>query len=86
MLGNAFSGWHAIIILVVIVLLFGASKLPALARSVGQSMKIFRGEMKADAGAQSAPDGSGTENNTTQNSQATTSSVSTGNSTTSSQQ
>ena len=44
--GNAFTGWHAIIILVVIVLLFGAAKLPALAKSVGQSMKIFKSEIK----------------------------------------
>jgi sec-independent protein translocase protein TatA len=41
------SGWHAIIILVVILLLFGAAKLPALARSVGQSMKIFKSEIKS---------------------------------------
>jgi sec-independent protein translocase protein TatA len=45
MLGNL-NGWHAIILLVVILLLFGATKLPALARSVGQSMKIFKNEMK----------------------------------------
>ncbi|MBN9152161.1 MAG: twin-arginine translocase TatA/TatE family subunit [Micrococcales bacterium] len=40
------TGWHALIVLVVIVLLFGATKLPVLARSVGQSMKIFRQEVK----------------------------------------
>ena len=40
------TGWHAIIVLVVILLLFGASKLPALAKSVGQSMKIFKNEIK----------------------------------------
>ena len=43
---SGFTGWHALIILVVVVLLFGATKLPALAKSVGQSMKIFRNEMK----------------------------------------
>lgn len=41
------QGWHLIIVLVVILLLFGAAKLPALARSVGQSARVFRGEMKA---------------------------------------
>lgn len=41
------SGWHAVIILAVILLLFGAAKLPALARSVGQSMKIFKSEIKS---------------------------------------
>lgn len=40
------TGWHALIILAVIVLLFGATKLPGLAKSVGQSMKIFKNEMK----------------------------------------
>ena len=33
-----------IIILLIIVLLFGAKKLPELAKSIGQSMKIFRAE------------------------------------------
>jgi sec-independent protein translocase protein TatA len=46
MLGNL-TGWHALILLVVILLLFGAPKLPALARSLGQSMKIFRNEVKS---------------------------------------
>ncbi len=38
------TGWHALIILGIIVLIFGAAKLPALARSVGQSMRILRSE------------------------------------------
>lgn len=45
MLGNL-NGWHLLILLAVILLLFGAAKLPALAKSVGQSTRIFRGEMK----------------------------------------
>lgn len=45
--GNALSGWHLVIILAIVLLLFGAPKLPALAKSVGQSMRIFRGEMKS---------------------------------------
>lgn len=44
--GNTFTGFHLIIILVVILLLFGAPKLPGLARSVGQSMRIFKSEVK----------------------------------------
>jgi sec-independent protein translocase protein TatA len=40
------NGWHLLIILAVVLLLFGAPKLPGLARSVGQSMRIFRGEIK----------------------------------------
>jgi len=45
MLGNL-SGWHLLIILAVVVLIFGAAKLPALAKSVGQSARIFKSEMK----------------------------------------
>ena len=37
-----------IIILLIIVLLFGAKKLPELAKSIGQSMKIFRAETRTD--------------------------------------
>ena len=44
--GNAFGWPHLIVILVIVLLLFGAPKLPGLARSLGQSMRIFRGEMK----------------------------------------
>jgi sec-independent protein translocase protein TatA len=44
-LGNL-NGWHLLIVLAVVLLLFGAPKLPGLARSVGQSMRIFRTEIK----------------------------------------
>jgi sec-independent protein translocase protein TatA len=40
------SGWHLLIILAVVLLLFGATRLPALSRSVGQSVRIFRSETK----------------------------------------
>lgn len=46
---QGFTGWHALIILVVILLLFGAPKLPALARSLGQSMKILKAEVRSDS-------------------------------------
>lgn len=42
------TGWHFLIIALVILLLFGATRLPALAKGVGQSMKIFKNEMKTD--------------------------------------
>ncbi|MCY7288310.1 MAG: twin-arginine translocase TatA/TatE family subunit [Cryobacterium sp.] len=45
---NNLTGWHFLIILVIVLLLFGAPKLPALARSLGQSMKIFKNEIKSD--------------------------------------
>ncbi|MCT2042856.1 twin-arginine translocase TatA/TatE family subunit [Pseudoclavibacter alba] len=43
---QGFGGWHLIAILFLVLLLFGAPKLPALAKSLGQSMRIFRGEMR----------------------------------------
>ena len=45
---NNLTGWHFLIILVIVLLLFGAPKLPGLARSLGQSMKIFKNEIKSD--------------------------------------
>lgn len=52
--GNAFTGWHLLIIIAVVVLLFGAPKLPGMARSLGQSMRIFKSEIKTmkDEGAE----------------------------------
>lgn len=47
MFSNAFTGWHLVIILVIILLLFGAPKLPGLAKSIGQSMRIFKSEVKS---------------------------------------
>lgn len=38
------TGWHALIVLAVVLLIFGAAKLPALARSVGQSVRILKDE------------------------------------------
>ncbi|SNR79157.1 sec-independent protein translocase protein TatA [Haloechinothrix alba] len=51
-----FSPWQLAILVVVLVLLFGAKKLPDAARSLGRSMKIFKAETKGlreDDGADS---------------------------------
>lgn len=45
MLGNL-NGWHLVILIAIVVILFGAPRLPGLARSVGESMRIFRREVK----------------------------------------
>ena len=37
---------HIILLLVVLILLFGAKRLPDSARSLGRSMRIFKSEMK----------------------------------------
>jgi sec-independent protein translocase protein TatA len=52
MFSNLFTGWHLLIVLAIVVLLFGAAKLPQLAKGVGQSIRIFRSEMKS---AENAP-------------------------------
>lgn len=51
---NNLTGWHFVVILFIVLLLFGAPKLPALARSVGQSMKIFKSEIRSEPAAESA--------------------------------
>ena len=43
---GAMSPTHWLIVLAVLLLLFGAKKLPEMARSVGQSARVFKGEMK----------------------------------------
>jgi sec-independent protein translocase protein TatA len=49
MLRGGLEPWHIIVILALLVLLFGSRKLPDAARSVGQSLRIFKSEMKAAA-------------------------------------
>ncbi|OZM78532.1 Sec-independent protein translocase subunit TatA [Pseudonocardia sp. MH-G8] len=63
------GGWELVILVGVLVLLFGAKRLPDMARSIGQSARVFKGEMKgmksdeaaksddqtADSSAASAP-------------------------------
>ncbi|MQA63896.1 MAG: twin-arginine translocase TatA/TatE family subunit [Actinophytocola sp.] len=43
---GSLSPWHWAILIVVLVLLFGAKKLPDAARSVGRSLKILKAETK----------------------------------------
>lgn len=54
------SGWELIVLLAVLVLLFGASKLPTAARSIGQTIRIFKAEVKSgqpeDQASPPAPD------------------------------
>lgn len=44
------GGWSFVLIVVIILLLFGAPRLPKLAKSLGESMRIFKGEMKTMKG------------------------------------
>lgn len=54
MFGNL-GGWHLIVILFIILLLFGAPKLPGLAKSLGQSMRILKKEVRPENEAEAAP-------------------------------
>jgi len=40
------GGWELVILIGILVLLFGAKRLPDMARSIGQSARVFKGEMK----------------------------------------
>lgn len=40
------EGWHIVIIVVLALVLFAAPKLPSMARSIGQSMRIFKSEVR----------------------------------------
>jgi sec-independent protein translocase protein TatA len=44
-MGN-FKGWEILVILVLLLLLFGAKRLPDAARGLGRSLRIFKAEVK----------------------------------------
>jgi sec-independent protein translocase protein TatA len=44
---DLFAPWHIIILLVVILVLFGAKRLPGAAQSLGESMRIFKKSVKS---------------------------------------
>lgn len=46
MFKNGLEGWHVIVLVLLVLLLWGGPKLPGLAKSLGESMRIFRKEMK----------------------------------------
>ncbi|WP_433045580.1 Sec-independent protein translocase subunit TatA [Dactylosporangium sp. CS-033363] len=43
---GAVRPWHIIVLVVVLILLFGAKRLPDAARSLGRSMRIIKAETK----------------------------------------
>jgi len=50
------GGWEFVILIGVLVLLFGARKLPEMARSIGQSARVFKGEMKGMKSDEQVPE------------------------------
>lgn len=55
------QGWEWLVIALIVLLLFGARRLPDLARSVGRSMRIFRAEVKEGAREEGSADSPGTD-------------------------
>jgi sec-independent protein translocase protein TatA len=45
MIRDLFEGWHIVIVLLVLVVVFGSKRLPDITRSVGRSMRIFKSEV-----------------------------------------
>ncbi len=43
---NLPGGWELVLVVLVIMVLFGAKRLPDASRSLGRSLRIFKGEMK----------------------------------------
>jgi len=64
MSGNL-GGWTGLILLVVVLLLFGAPKLPALAKSLGQSLKIFKSEVRPSSDSKDDADAASFEGSDT---------------------
>jgi len=56
MFRGLFEGPGIWVVLVVVLLLFGATRLPALARSIGQSTKILKDELKNPDGTPKTTD------------------------------
>lgn len=45
MFRNGLEPWHLLILLAIVLLMFGSTKLPELARGMGRSIRIFKSEM-----------------------------------------
>jgi sec-independent protein translocase protein TatA len=52
---GTFSPFHWLIVILVLVLLFGAKKIPDLAKSLGQGLKEFKKATKEDPDAEKKP-------------------------------
>jgi sec-independent protein translocase protein TatA len=57
---NALGPWHLAIIAVLVIVLFGAKRLPDAARSLGKSLRIFKSEVR-ELQSDSKPETSATQ-------------------------
>ncbi|MFR9801664.1 Sec-independent protein translocase subunit TatA [Pseudonocardia sp. RS010] len=58
------GGWEIVVLVGVLLLLFGAKRLPTMARSVGQSARIVKGEIRGLRDDAAAPTGNAPTTNT----------------------
>jgi sec-independent protein translocase protein TatA len=52
------EGWHPVVLVIVIAVLFGGKRLPDAARGLGRSLRIFKAEvkeMRTDSGSTTIP-------------------------------
>jgi sec-independent protein translocase protein TatA len=45
-LRGLFEGWHLVVLILVVIVLFGGKRLPDAARGLGRSLRIFKSEVK----------------------------------------
>jgi sec-independent protein translocase protein TatA len=50
------GGWTGLILVLIVLVVFAAPKLPQMAKSIAQSMNIFKSEMKANQSESSKGD------------------------------
>jgi sec-independent protein translocase protein TatA len=48
MYGGVFQPWHLIVVLAIVLVLFGPSKLPALGQSLGKGIRDFKTSLRGD--------------------------------------
>ena len=48
MYGGVFQPWHLIVVLLIVLVLFGPSKLPMLGQSLGKGIRDFKTSLKGD--------------------------------------
>jgi sec-independent protein translocase protein TatA len=83
---GSMSIWHWVIVLAIVLLLFGAKRLPDLASSLGKSIKGFKSAIKEEEGEQKAAEAQPTQVVQNQATPANTSTAQTGTAEASAQQ
>ena len=60
---GAFSIWHWIIVLIIVLLLFGKGKIPTLMADMAKGIKSFKSNMKEDDNTNTPPSDSNSDKN-----------------------